>query len=62
MAAMAGGLKVQLEKVGHYRLGEAGARLMPETIDAALKLVLISMLSWVLICFVVGVISFVITA
>ena len=59
MAAMAGGLGVQLEKVGHYRLEGGGARLMPETIDAALKLMLISALSWVVICLIVGVIYFV---
>ncbi len=59
MAAMAGGLGVQLEKVGHYRLEGGGARLMPGTIDAALKLMLISVLTWILICLVVGVIYFV---
>lgn len=62
MAAMAGGLNVSLEKAGHYRLGGAGARLMPETIDAALKLVLITALSWLVICFMVGVIRLVIAA
>jgi len=62
IAAMAGGLSVQLEKVGHYRLGKANARLVPETIDAALKLMLIAMLTWVMICFIVGGIGFVITS
>jgi len=62
MAAMAGGLGVQLEKVGHYRLGEANAPLIPETIDAALNLMLLSMVSWLLICFLVGVIHFVFTS
>ncbi len=62
MAAMAGGLGVQLEKTGHYRLGGADAPLIPETIDAALKLMLLSMLSWVLICFLVGVICFVVAS
>ena len=62
MAAMAGGLGVQLEKVGHYRLGEADAPLIPETIDAALNLMLLSMVSWLLICFLVGVIHFVFTS
>jgi adenosylcobinamide-phosphate synthase len=61
MAAVAGALDVQLEKVGHYKLGEADAPLTPETIDAALKLMLISMLSWSLICFVVGVVRFAVT-
>jgi adenosylcobinamide-phosphate synthase len=35
MAAMAGLLDVQLEKVGHYRLGDPGAALGTQTIDRA---------------------------
>ena len=62
IAAMAGGLGVQLEKVGHYRLGEADTPLIPETIDAALNLMLLSMLAWLLICFLVGVVHFVFTS
>ncbi|MBA7639523.1 Cobalamin biosynthesis protein CobD [subsurface metagenome] len=62
IAAMAGGLSVQLEKVGHYRVGKANARLVPETIDAALKLMLIAVLTWVIICFIVGGIGFVLTS
>ncbi|MFC1989951.1 cobalamin biosynthesis protein [Chloroflexota bacterium] len=61
MAAIAGALYVQLEKAGHYKLGKTGAALIPETIDSALKLMLISMLSWSLICFVVGVIHVAVT-
>ncbi len=62
MAAVAGALNVQLEKVGHYRLGGADTPLVPESIDATLKLMLISVLSWSLICFIVGVIRFAITS
>ena len=62
MAAVAGALNVQLEKVGHYKLGRADALLTPATIDAALKLMLISMLSWWLICFITGVIRFAVTS
>ena len=62
MAAVAGALNVQLEKVGYYKLGSADVPLTSETIDAALKLVLISMLSWSLICIVIGVIRFVIAS
>ena len=54
MAAMAGALSVQLEKAGHYRLGRADVSLRPESIDAAVKLMLISMLSWSLVCFMIG--------
>ena len=61
MAAVAGALNVQLEKAGHYKLGKANARLVPETIDAALKLALIAMLSWVVICFIAGAVYFAIT-
>ncbi len=61
MAAVAGALNVQLEKAGHYKLGKANSRLIPETIDAALKLALIAKLSWVVICFVAGVVYFAIT-
>ncbi len=62
MAAVAGALNVQLEKRGSYKLGEADAALVPETIGASLKLVQIAGLSWVLICFMVGVVYFVYTA
>jgi adenosylcobinamide-phosphate synthase len=62
MAAMAGALSVQLEKVGHYKLGEANALLMPETIDISLELMQIAMLVWILICFAIGGIRFVLTA
>lgn len=61
MAAMAGALNVQLEKVGHYRLGGASASSTPETIDASLGLVQIAMSIWVLICLTAGGIGFVLT-
>ncbi|MFC1913665.1 cobalamin biosynthesis protein [Chloroflexota bacterium] len=62
IAAMAGALDVRLEKTGHYRLGKEGALLIPETIDASVKVVYITSLGWVLICFLVGVIHLVVTA
>ncbi|MFQ6121755.1 MAG: cobalamin biosynthesis protein [Dehalococcoidales bacterium] len=62
MAAVAGALNVQLEKVGHYRLGKLNTPLVPETIDASLELMQIATLVWVLICFTVGGIYFVLTA
>lgn len=58
IAAMAGALNVQLEKVGYYRLEGGDTPLTPESIDSALKLMLISMLTWYLICVIVGVIYF----
>ena len=61
MAAVAGALNVQLEKVGCYKLGKVNAPPVPETIDNSLKLVQIAMLVWVLICFAAGGIHFVLT-
>jgi len=61
MAAVAGALNVQLEKAGHYKLGNVNTPPTSETIDASLELTQIAMLAWVLICFTVGGIHFVIT-
>jgi len=61
MSAVAGALNVQLEKKEHYKLGKRGVPLVPETIDDSLKLVQISALGWVVICFIVGVVYFVYT-
>lgn len=61
MAAMAGALNVRLEKVAHYTLGKGNSVLVPETIDASVQLFLTAASAWVLICFIVGVIHFVIT-
>jgi adenosylcobinamide-phosphate synthase len=61
MAAVAGALNVQLEKVGQYKLGNADTALKPEAIDTALGLTLKAMLLWVLICFITGVFCFVFT-
>ncbi len=62
MAALAGALNVQLEKVEHYKLGRASAPLVPQTIDAALELMLIAVLTWALVCLIIGVIYFVLTS
>ncbi len=59
MAAAAGALNVQLEKVGHYKLGSRNAPLAPGTIDASLKLVQIAALTWLLV--IAGVIYLVYT-
>ncbi|MFC1911665.1 cobalamin biosynthesis protein [Chloroflexota bacterium] len=59
MAATAGALGVQLEKVGHYKLGKANTPLTPETIDASLKLLYLTMFAWSLICLAAGGIRFV---
>lgn len=62
MAATAGALNVQLEKVGHYKLGSAGTPLILGTIDASLRLMQIAGLIWVVICFMVGGIRFVLAS
>ncbi|MEE9398858.1 MAG: cobalamin biosynthesis protein [Dehalococcoidales bacterium] len=62
MAAVAGALNVQLEKVGQYKLGKTNTPLVPETIDASLVLALIAALVWMVICFAVGGIQFVLNA
>jgi len=62
MAAVAGALNVQLGKVGHYKLGKASTPLIPETINASLQLMQITVLIWVIICFIVGGIYFVLAS
>ena len=62
MAAVAGALDVQLEKMGHYKLGNVNTPPTPATIDASLELMQIAMLAWALICFTIGGIRFVLTA
>jgi len=62
MAAIAGALNVQLEKVGHYKLGKVNNPLAPEAIATSLKLGQTAMLVWVLICFVAGGIQIALTA
>ncbi|HCP60051.1 MAG TPA: cobalamin biosynthesis protein [Dehalococcoidia bacterium] len=56
MAAAAGALNIQLEKVGHYKLGRANAPLVPETVDESLSLVQIAAVTWILACFAIEVI------
>jgi len=62
MAAISGALGLSLEKEGHYHLGEAANPPVPEMITDSLKLVLVAMSAWVLICFLIGGIYFVFTA
>ena len=61
MAAIAGSLGVQLEKVGHYKLGKSNTPLIAKTVDDSLKLVYLAMFAWILICFMIGGIQFVLT-
>ena len=61
MAAVAGALHIQLEKVGHYQLGQASSPLVTETIYASLQLMLIASIIWAAICFAAGGLYFAIT-
>jgi adenosylcobinamide-phosphate synthase len=54
MAAMAGALKVKLEKSGHYALGEPITALKPTTIDDALRLMYITVAVWLIACGLAG--------
>jgi adenosylcobinamide-phosphate synthase len=56
MSAAAGALDVQLEKVGHYKLGNPVKPLVPETIDSSLGLMHSTFANWVLVCLITGVI------
>jgi len=62
MAAVAGALKVRLEKSGHYKLGETNELPTPEAIGGSLQLVQIAMLVWALVCFIAGGIRFALAA
>ena len=62
MAAVAGALNVQLEKAGHYQLGNANVTPVPQVIDTALRLMGLAALVWVIICFAVGVSYVVVTS
>ena len=62
MSAMAGALKVQLEKVGFYSLGNANNPLSPPLISSGIRLAGVSALLWVLFCLTMEVTYFVLTA
>ena len=54
MAAMAGALGVQLEKVGYYILGKGGALPQPEAIDRSVRLLLVVSTVAVVAVFLIG--------
>ena len=59
MSAMAGALKVRLEKAGCYSLGNANNPLSPQLITSGIKLAGVSVLIWVLFCLTTEVTYFV---
>jgi adenosylcobinamide-phosphate synthase len=62
MSAAAGALRTRLEKVGHYRLGNANNPLSPRLIPPAVRLMMVSVLLWGGFCLIVEVIRFVLNA
>ena len=62
MSAMAGALRVRLEKPGCYTLGNTNNPLSPQVILSGMKLVEVAALLWVSVCLIVGVTYFVLIA
>jgi len=58
MGAMAGALRVRLEKAGSYSLGDATNPLTPSLIISGVKLTDVAALLWVLICLIMEVAYF----
>ncbi len=61
MSAVAGALGVQLEKAGHYILGDSHNSLSLITIDASVKLVMIAAVIWTLLSILAQAVYFVAT-
>jgi cobalamin biosynthesis protein CobD/CbiB len=62
MSAAAGALRTRLEKVGHYRLGDANNRLSPRLILSGVRLMEVSVLLWGGFCLIMEVVKFVVNA
>jgi len=62
MSAAAGALRTRLEKIGHYRLGNANNPLSPRLIPPVVRLMGVSVLLWGGFCLVVEVMKFVFNA
>ncbi|MEN8614116.1 cobalamin biosynthesis protein [Dehalogenimonas sp. THU2] len=54
MAAAAGALGVQFEKIDHYRLGRADRPMTPDVVEDSLRLINSATMVWFIICFAVG--------
>jgi adenosylcobinamide-phosphate synthase len=59
MSAIAGALEIQLEKTGHYKLGDNHYSLSVNTIDSSLKMILTVILVWSILSFLIQVVYFV---
>ena len=58
MGAIAGALGVQLEKAGHYNLGDNHCSLSLDTIDASLQMIMVAAVIWSLLSILAEVIYF----
>ena len=58
MSAIAGALGVQLEKAGHYNLGDNHCSLSLDTIDASLQMIMVAAVIWSLLSILAEVIYF----
>lgn len=58
MSALAGALGVQIEKVGHYRLGDSQQALAAGSIEVTLRLMLLVAVTWVVLSMLIEVIRF----
>lgn len=61
MAAAAGALDVQFEKIGHYRLGDNNRPMTTGVIDDSLKLINGATWIWFTLCFAIGGVIIVVT-
>ncbi|NQT74599.1 MAG: cobalamin biosynthesis protein [Chloroflexi bacterium] len=62
MSAAAGALGVQLEKIGHYKLGEKNSELSFHKIDAMLMLMYLVTAIWILLCLAIEGVRFALTS
>jgi adenosylcobinamide-phosphate synthase len=62
MAAMAGALDAQLEKPGHYMLGEGKKAPEVKTIKSAVNIFSLAAAAWILVCLIAGGIRFAVTS
>jgi len=61
MSAIAGALGIQIEKAGHYKLGDSHFSLSLDTIDASLQVMLVAAIIWSFLSILAEVIYFVAT-
>ena len=58
MSAIAGALEIQLEKAGHYKLGDNHHSLSLDTVDASLQMIMVVAAIWSFLSILAEVIYF----